>query len=142
MTTKTACDPNRMSIERFSARLFVVLGGLFWTVAAFAGPYFFGASGLMAALGNAFVPLAITIAALAVGWFFERTAAALLFAGALAIVVIGVSMAWEPIVWLVIAMFIVAPMLVSATLFGLAARMQQVCDLESAGQGTGPVVGV
>lgn len=132
MATKTACDPTRMSIERISARTFVVLGGLFWTIAAFAGPYFFGAVGLTAALGNAFVPLAITVAALAIGWFYERLAAALLVAGALTILVIGAFMAWEPVVWLVIVGFIVVPMVISAALFGLAARMQEVCDVEAA----------
>lgn len=137
MATDKTCDTNRLTIERIMARTFVVLGGLFWTIAAFTGPYFFGAVGLPASLRTALIPLGITIVALAVGWFFERPAAVLLVVGAAVIAVIGLFMAWEPVVWLVIGLFIMVPMLVSATLFVLAARMQDVCDLEARDKRTG-----
>ncbi|MBI5232512.1 MAG: hypothetical protein HY876_10170 [Coriobacteriales bacterium] len=129
------CDRTAMNLERLSARSFVVFGGLFWTIAAFAGLYSFGGAGLPLSVANALLPLAITIAALAVGWFYERTAAVLLTAGAVAIVVWGAFMVWGPVVWMLMLAFLVAPMLIAATLFYLAARMDTACQNESV---TGP----
>lgn len=133
MAAKNTCDPVRMSIERFSARTFVILGGAFWTIAAFAGPYSFKGVDLPAALTSAMLPLAITAVALAVGWFFERVAAGGLVAGAVAVGVWGIVAAWEANVWLIMATVLIAPMLIAAVLFYLAASMQTVCSIEGGG---------
>ena len=68
----------RIAAERGIARLFVVAGGLFWSVATFAGLYSFRDSGATASFIAAFLPAVACLATLIVGWYFERTTATLL----------------------------------------------------------------
>lgn len=129
MTTR-ACSYERMNIERLGARVFVALGGAFWAVAQFGGLYFYRDLGLAESIGGALPPLAISAAALAVGWFYERLAAIGLGVGAAAIVVWGVLAGWEVGSWLGMVATVVGPMTAAAVLFWLAARMEEICGLE------------
>lgn len=116
----------RKSIERIFARGFTVIGGLFWITAAFAGPYVYrGQDALHVLLTQAIYPLVFTVAVLAIGWFYERIAAAVLTLGAVGTLIWGAVMAlqgapWEPLVWGIVLVFFVAPAVIAAALFYLA----------------------
>ena len=119
---------NRMNMDRLFARAFVLAGGLFWMTASFAALYNFVKAGAPVALLAAFYVFAATGATLAIGWFYERSAAALLALGSLAVVVWGVVVGWELGVWILMLMFLVGPMLTSAALFVMARREQLVVE--------------
>jgi len=106
----------------------VIAGGAFWSVAAFAGLYSFRESGWSASLLAAFFPLVAVLATLVIGWYFERTTAALLVAASLAVVVWGVIYQWEAGVWMLMIAALVGPMLTAATLFFLARREQEAFE--------------
>ncbi len=116
----TDTTPERENTERMFARGFTVLGGIFWIVTAFAGPYVYGGKDVVGAFGVAIYPLVFTIAVLAIGWFYERLVAVLLAIGAIGTIVWGVIMGWESTVWAIMLIFFVAPTVVSAVLFYLA----------------------
>lgn len=118
----------RMEVERLFARTFVIAGGAFWSMAAFAGLYVYARTGLATALVGAVSPLAVSLAALVVGWHYERSAAAMLTLGAATTVAYGVIASWEPSAWVIAGSFLVAPMLVAAALFILARREQVLLD--------------
>ncbi len=124
------CKTERMNIERLIARVFVALGGLFWVIAAFSAEFAYKEKALLDAVTTAFIPLAIAVIALAVGWFFEVLAALLLGVGVVGVVVWGLITGWELGVWMTMAAVLVAPMAIAALLFLLAARMQRICTLE------------
>ena len=119
---------NRMNMDRLFARGFVIAGGLFWMTASFASLYSFVRAGAPVALLAAFYVLAATGATLAIGWFYERTAAALLVLGSLAVVVWGAIVGWELGVWILMALFLIAPMLTAAALFAMARREEIVVE--------------
>lgn len=119
----------RMTVERNIARAFVVAGGGFWTIAAFAGLYSYRDSGLAAALMAAFVPLVAVAATLIVGWYFERVASALLAFASLGVVAWGVIYQFEMGVWILMTLTLIGPMATAATLFWLARRSQVAFEL-------------
>ena len=125
MNSEVETHSTRMNVDRFFARGFVILGGAFWMVASFAALYAYMGASASSALLAAFLPFAATAATLAVGWYYERSAAALLVLGSIAVVVWGVVAGWEMGVWILMAIFMVGPMLTAATLF-MAARREQV----------------
>jgi hypothetical protein len=120
---------NRMNMDLLFARGFVVAGGIFWTAASFAALYSYMGAGASAALLAAFYVFAATGATLAIGWFYERTAAALLVVASAAVVVWGAVAGWEVGVWVLMALFLLAPMLTAAVLFAMARREQTVVEL-------------
>jgi len=124
------CNYERMNVQRLMARLFVLAGGLFWVAAVFGASFSYQGRSVVDSVGSALIPLAITIIALLVGWFFEMLDALLLFVGAAVVIVWGIMAGWEAGVWGIIIVVLVVPMIVSGVLFMLAARMQQVCSLE------------
>ena len=126
---------HRISLERGFARGFVVAGGLFWAVAAFAGAYSFRQTGMSFALIAAFIPLVATAATLIIGWYFERVTAALLVVASLAVVLWGVAAAFEVGVWTIVTFALVGPMMTAAVLFWLARRDQEAFELSLATQG-------
>lgn len=113
------------SAERMLARGFTILGGIFWTASAFAGPYVFGGRNLAGAFGIAVLPLAFTVGVLAIGWFYDRFASIVLALGAIGTVAWGVIMGWESTVWAIMLVFFVAPTVVSAVLFFLAGSQHE-----------------
>jgi len=139
MSAKTECSPDRMNLERMAARAFVIGGGIFWIIAAFAAPFIYDRSGVSVAIQTALYPFAATVATLIIGWTYERLAAVLLFAGAAGAVVWGVLFGWELGVWLLMSTVLIAPITIAGVLFLLASRMQQVCSLPQPTQQEQPV---
>jgi len=124
------CHTERMNVERLIARIFVALGGIFWVAAVFGANFRYSDQSLVESVGTALLPLGIAVVALAVGWFYETLAAVLLGVGAVGVVVWGIVVGWEAAVWLIMAAVLIAPMIIAAVLFSLAARMQRICTLE------------
>jgi hypothetical protein len=112
-------------VERILARGFVLAGGVFWMLAAFTGPYVYEGISLASSLRMAAGPLLAAVMTLVIGWKYERLAALLLFAASSAVVVWGVLYAWEVGVWVIMSIVLIAPMLLSAALFTLAARSEE-----------------
>jgi hypothetical protein len=136
----TSCNVDRMTLERIVARSFVVLGGLFWMVAALAaGRGFVGGNGSIMSATTALLPLALTAAILAIGWFYEYAASAILIAGSSAVVAWGLTAGWEGGVWMLMGTTLLAPMLISSAMFFAAARMQGICTIESASPAAAPI---
>ncbi len=124
------CNTDRMNVQRLAARLFVAAGGLFWVAAAFGASFSYQGKSLAESAGTALIPLAIAVVALALGWMYEVLTAALLFAGTAGVIIWGVTGSWEAGVWMINAAVLIAPMVLAAILFLLAARMQNICQLE------------
>jgi hypothetical protein len=116
---------DRYTIEWMAAMAFVVLGGLFWMAATFAAMFMFHDGGRLMTWQNALLPLALTLIVLAVGWYFEYAATALVAVVATGVVAWGVVSGWEPGVWMIMLSTLVAPMVISGLLFFLAGRMRE-----------------
>lgn len=127
------CNTDVMDGERMAARLFVGIGGVVWCVLAIGSALNFGVPNAAVLTIQIALPLVLSIVALAVGWFYENLAAVLLVVGAVATVIWGVVASWEPGVWGVMALFLIAPELIAALLFMMAARMQEVCRIPAKG---------
>jgi hypothetical protein len=129
------CDQDRMSLQRLAARTFVVLGGLFWVMAAFSAERVYNGGTDLVSASNALLPLALTIAVFAIGWYQEYLVAAILGITSFGVVVWGATVGWEPGVWMLMLATLVAPMVISGTLYLMAARMGTVCKLEHEASG-------
>lgn len=126
------CKMERMNAERIFARLFVVLGGLFWIAMVWgAQSAYIGAPFMTVATYSALTALLVA-AVFVLGLFYERVAAVLLVAGAVALLVAGLVIGWEVGVWTTVFFVLMLPMLVSAALYWSAARMQKICELSPA----------
>lgn len=123
---------HRISLERGFARAFVIAGGLFWTVATFAGLFTFRQTGVAAAMLGAFFPLVATLATLVIGWYFERVTAVLLSLASFAVVVWGVIYGFELGVWIIVTLALIGPMATASVLFWLARRDQEALELSMA----------
>jgi hypothetical protein len=127
---RTAEDAEtRIYLERGVARAFVILGGTFWGIAAFAGLYSFGHTGMASALLGAFVPLLATLVTLVVGWYWERIASMMLAVATGAVVYWGLASQFEAGVWLIMLFALIGPMLTASVLFWLARRDQEALEL-------------
>lgn len=124
----------RISLERGFGRAFVIAGGLFWTVATFAGLFTFRQTGVAFAMLGAFFPLVATLVTLVVGWYFERITAALLAVASFAVVVWGVIYGFELGVWIIVTLALIGPMMTAAVLFWLARRDQEALELSLTAQ--------
>jgi hypothetical protein len=129
MNAEIETHNTRMNVDRFFARGFVILGGAFWMVASFAALYAYVGTSASSALLAAFFPFAATAATLVVGWYFERSAAALLTLGSIAVVVWGAVASWELGVWMLMTIFMIGPMMTAAALFMMARREQVAYEL-------------
>jgi len=118
----------RIAVERGVARAFVLTGGLFWSVASFAGLYSFRETGAQAALIAAVIPLVACAVTLIVGWYFERFTAAMLLIASFAIIAWGVVYQFEPGVWAIMTVGFIGPMLTASVLFWLARRDQEAYE--------------
>jgi hypothetical protein len=126
------CDTGVRDGERIAARLFVGIGGIIWIGLAIGAAVVYGTPGPGALTTQILLPVALTVVAFAVGWFFESVAALLLFAGAIATVVWGVVAGWEAGVWGLMGLFLIAPEIIAGLLFMMAAQMQARCRIEPA----------
>lgn len=123
------CKSEQMNAQRIFARIFVVLGGLFWVFMSWGAAWAYQGAPLTEALGGALVYAAAIAAVFLIGMFYEYLAALILGAGAVGVVVYGVVMSWEAGVWGTVFFFFILPMLIAATLYFLAARMQKICSM-------------
>ena len=122
----------RIRIERGIARAFVILGGVFWGVAAFAGLYTFRETGAGEAAMAAAIPLFAALATLVVGWYWERFTAAVLAVASAAVIYWGVVMQFELGVWMLVTFFLIGPMLTASVLFWAARREHAALELRLA----------
>ena len=118
----------RVTVERGTARAFVVAGGVFWSVASLAGLYSFRQTGANDALIAAFFPLVAVLATLVVGWYYERVTAAALMLAALAVVAWGVIYQFDPGAWVLVTVALIGPMLTASVLFSLARVDQEAFE--------------
>lgn len=119
----------RIATERTFARGFVVLGGVFWSIAMLDGVYAYLETGSRESLVTAMIPFVAIAVTLIIGWFFERVAAAILVLASIAVIAWGTIYQFELIVWLMVGIFLIGPMLTAATLFWLARRDQDALEL-------------
>lgn len=119
----------RIVVERSVARAFVILGGAFWGVAAFAGLYSYRQTGVWWALLAAFIPLVATLATLIVGWYYERFTAALLLFATAGVIYWGVVNQFEAGVWMLVTVALIGPMLTASVLFWMARREQRALEV-------------
>ena len=124
------CNTGVLAGERTAARLFAGLGAVIWSLLAIALAFNLQTPNAAMLVILVAIPLVLSIAALALGWFYENLGASLLFAGAIATVVWGLVEGWEPGVWGITALVLITPEIIAGVLFMMAARMQEVCLLE------------
>jgi hypothetical protein len=122
----------RIRIERGVARAFVILGGVFWGLAAFAGYYSYQETGFNAAFLAASIPLMATVVTLLVGWYSERAAALMLTAASIAVVYYGVITQFEVGVWILMTFALIGPMMTAAVLFWAARRELRTLEIRLA----------
>jgi hypothetical protein len=122
----------RIQIERGVARAFVILGGVFWGLAAFAGYYSYQETGFNAAFLAASIPLMATVVTLLVGWYSERAAALMLTAASIAVVYYGVITQFEVGVWILMTVALIGPMMTAAVLFWAARRELRTLEIRLA----------
>ncbi len=121
-----------IAVERGVARAFVLLGGAFWSIAAFAGLYNFQATGAQAALIAAAIPLVACAVTLIVGWYYERFTAALLAVASFAVIAWGVVYGFETGVWVLMGLSLIGPMATAGTLFWMARNEQEAYETVTA----------
>ena len=124
----------RIVVERGIARAFVILGGVFWGIAVFAGLYSYGQTGLWWAMLAAFIPFVATLATLVLGWYYERVTALLLVLASAGVVYWGVTHQFEAGVWMLVTVALIGPMVTASVLFWMARREQQALELFLAGR--------
>ena len=122
----------KIQIERGVARAFVILGGVFWGLAAFAGYYSFQETGAQAAFLAASIPLMAALVTLLIGWYSERAAALLLTAASAAVVYYGVVAQFEVGVWILMTIALIGPMMTAAVLFWSARRQLKALEFKLA----------
>lgn len=127
--TVRACRTETMNFERILARLFMILGIVFTFWMGFGAKYAYLGQPLAVATAYGLFLCAGLIVIFVIGLFYEVIAAILLGVGALGIVVWGIIAGWGPGEWGAMGFVIIAPMLVSALLYYLAARMQGICEM-------------
>jgi hypothetical protein len=124
-STRNHAEPGGLEAwARFFARGYVIAGGIFWMIGAFAGPYVYkhmtaGDSALVAMW-----PFLAAAVILIIGRTYERLAATLLFGASTAVAVYGVLYSWEIGVWLIMTAVLIAPMIMAGTLFIVAAQQE------------------
>lgn len=124
-----------MKAERLLARGFVIAGGVFWSFVSIAGLFLPGAAKSTSLVLIAIWPLLATLVALIVGWYFERTAAVLLFAGSAGLVIWGAAAGWSLGFFSAVATLVALPMATAASFFLLASQDQATCERMGAAQG-------
>jgi hypothetical protein len=124
------CDTGVMDGERIAARLFVGLGGIIWIGLAIGSAAYYGTPSPSVLTIQIVLPIVLAVVAFVVGWFYENAAAVLLFAGAVATIAWGVVAGWEPGVWGLMALILIAPEIIAGLLFLMAAQMQDRCNME------------
>jgi hypothetical protein len=123
------CKTEQMNAQRIFARLFVLAGGVLWVMMGWGAEWAYRGAPLTRALGGAAIYAAGIAVVFVLGLFYENLTAVLLLVGIVAIAVFGLVFAWEAGVWATVFFVFMLPMLIAATLYALAARMQKICAL-------------
>ena len=110
----------RVTVERGTARAFVIAGGVFWSIASLGGLYSFRQTGGLDVFLGAVFPLIACLATLVIGWYYERITAVLLVLASVVVVAWGGIYQFSPGAWLLVALALILPALTSAALFWLA----------------------
>ena len=110
----------RVTVERGTARAFVIAGGVFWSIASVGGLYSLAITGTRDALVAAVLPLLASLATLVVGWYYERTTSVLLLLGSVGVVAWGVIYQLDPGAWALVAVALLGPMMTASSLFWMA----------------------
>jgi hypothetical protein len=119
---------NHIAAKRGVARAFVIVGSLFWSVAAFAEFYTTRQVGFGEAALAAIVPLGASLVTLVIGWYWERLTAVALMAASIAVVAAGVIYQYSPQAWAVMTFALIGPMVTAAVLFWAARREQEAYE--------------
>jgi hypothetical protein len=118
----------RVTVERGTARAFVVAGGVFWSVASLAGLYTLHVTGMNDGFVTAFFPLVACAATLVVGWYYERVAAAALLLASVAMVAYGLIYQFDAGAWLLVTFALIGPMMTASVLFWTARVDQEAFE--------------
>lgn len=130
----------QLNLDRVFARVFVVLGGIFW-VAAFFGEtakadysnFVYTLPELAKASTMSLVLLAVVVAILVLCFFFERLAGLVLVVLAAGMVVWGIVAHWGEVgLWLTAISVLIAPAAISGALFELSSRRQELQEHDAA----------
>lgn len=132
-------NTGQLNIDRVFARLFVILGGIFWIAALFGGTTaanYRNASYSLPELAKAsttsLIPLAITIVVFLLGLYSERLTGIVLVVIVIAMLVWGVVAHWgEVVLWVTAVSVLVAPSAIAAALYELAARRQEAQESDA-----------
>ncbi len=135
LRTKDTGEPN---VERILARGFVVLGGLFWTLAFFAAntkasyaTFIYSLPEVERAVMYALFPLVLTIAVFVLGLFYERLTGVVLLVAAAAMLLYGAVLhLGEVVLWVTAVAVLVGPTIAAAILYFFAARTQEYQELK------------
>ena len=119
----------RVTVERGTARAFVIAGGVFWSLASLAGLYSFQQTGTTGVLLAAVMPLLACAATLVVGWYYERVTSVMLLLASIAVVAWGVIYQFDAGVWALVTLALIGPMLTASTLFWLARTDQDAYEI-------------
>lgn len=123
------CKTESMNIQRIFARLMVLAGGLMWVLMAWGAQWAYQGAPITTSIGYASIYAAALAFVFILGLFYENLAALALALAAAGIVVWGVIAGWETGVWATVFFILLLPMVISASLYFLAARMQRICTL-------------
>jgi hypothetical protein len=123
------CKTEQMNAQRIFARIFVILGGLFWIFSAWGAKWAYQGAPFTESLGYAAIYAAAIAVIFVIGLFYEYLAALILVVGAVVVIGFGLFSGWESGVWSIALFFFVLPMLIAAALYSMAARMQKICSL-------------
>jgi len=123
------CNLETMNAQRIMARLFVIVGALFWGFSAWGAKWAYEGAPFTEALSLALVFAGAIMVLFVVGLFYENLAAVLAAIASVAVIVWGVIAGWETGVWSVMLFFFVLPLALAGALYYLAARMQKICTL-------------
>ena len=123
----------RISMERIIARTFVIVGGAFWGISFLAAALWYQ-RGLESMFFVALAPFLLNMAALVLGWRWERTASITLALTAAAAVAWGVAMGFEAGVWGLFILLLIGPTMTASVLFWMARRGEVAMELQFATQ--------
>lgn len=124
-------EESEMSIglKRGIARSYVLLGSVFWSVAAFAEIYSRGQAGAGEAAMAALLPLGACLVTLVIGWYWERLTSVALMIASVGVVAWGLVYQFNLETWIVMVVMLIGPMFTASVLFWLARRDQEAYEL-------------
>jgi hypothetical protein len=122
------CNLEQMNVQRIMARLFVIVGALFWGFSAWGAKWAYQGAPFSEALSFALMYAGSIMVLFVIGLFFENLAAVLSALVSVAIIGAGIVGGWEAGVWAVMIFFFTLPLMIAAALYAMAARMQRICS--------------